>query len=313
MFIAFVILTLFFSFLLLNYLYKNTSHYKFSISDVSRIKNYNSDEGLKIAVIGSNQPKYAFDFDSTGGNGENWSIGPEAFEYDHIILNKLLSRLSKGSIVVMPVCLLSFFLYRFDNINTYSKYYGFLSKEEFPHYSKLGFIKAKFPLLSNPLLIRYIVLDSDSKQRCEFTNNPLSNEELKRDAENWIFGWEKQFNITLPNVNLSDNNKLAISNNIKLLSEMITLCINNDITPIITVLPITDVLMSKFTSDFIQHHILDYIEQANLGRAEVLNYLQDNRFLNYSLYFNSFFLNRRGREYFTNSFICDLKKRGLYD
>lgn len=296
----------------LNVLYKQTNHYKDYLSDINKFKKPIL-ENTRIAVIGSNQPKYAFDFQEANINGVNWAVGPEAFEYDYIILKKFASHLAPGTVVVIPVCLFSFFLYRFDNLKTYLKYYNLLSKDEFPQYTFTGKAESFFPILFNPKLVRYIFIDIKQPDSLCIDCNPMgTNDELNKDANNWIHGWEKQFNISLSNMVLSSKNKNDISQNVSLLASIVDYCKNANLRPVITILPVTDYLLSKLDESFIYNYLLSLIQKAN-NNAPILNYLQDERYKSPSLFFNSFFLNKKGRRLFTKGFIEDLKKLGLYD
>ena len=87
---------------------------------------------------------------------------------------------------------------------------------------------------------------------------------------------------------------------------MLEYCKMHDFKPIITILPVTDYLSSRFTDDFIKEHILRYINAANTIKVPVLNYLKDERFTASELYINSFFMNKKGRKLFTRRVLSDL-------
>lgn len=299
--------------LLLNELYKHTNAYQNQFVDVRRfaIKGEVNDN-LEIVNLGSNHPKFGFDYDGLDFKGENWAIGPEAFEYDFIILKKYVSHLASGAVVVIPVCLLSFFLYRFDNSNTYMKYYRFLEKKEFPHYTLMGKMKSYLPLLFNPKLIRYVIKDTKTSKVSIIEYNPIdTDKELNKDANNWKKGWEKQFGISLNKLILSNKNKNDIQKNIQILKEMIEFCLSKGLKPVIAILPVTNYLYSRFTPEFIENHILAYIAEANEAKVPVKNYLTDERFTDSSLYINSFFFNTKGRKKFTKQFIEDLRAQSI--
>ena len=74
-------------------------------------------------------------------------------------------------------------------------------------------------------------------------------------------------------------------------------------------LPVTKKLSSKFPEDFIQKHILRYINESNKQGVPVVNYLKDERFASQDFYINSFFMNATGRKYFTKTFINELNYR----
>lgn len=291
----------------LNTLYKRTNHYNNQFLDVKKIQDsVKNGEKYDIVNLGSNHPKFAFDYSvASDVKGANWAVGPQTFEYDFAILRHNTHCLAQGAIVIIPVCLLSFFKYRDYSRALHAKYYGFLSKEGIVEYNrKEKLMSHDFPLFFHPKRLRYLIKDVKPTRQQELTTNPMkSDAELNNDAEFWIDCWNKEFNIQLPNPVLSDKNKSDIQQNIHILCQMLQYCKSNGFRPIIAILPVTKYLSAKFTIDFIQKHILNYISEANEVNAPVLNYLSDERFSEASLYINSFFMNKKGRTFFTNIFL----------
>ena len=94
----------------LNYLYKCTNHFNNQFIDVR--KYWHKDgiaNNLQIVNVGSNHPKFGFDYTDTGVRGANLAIGPQTFEYDYAVLRKNTSHLAKNATVVFPICLQNFF------------------------------------------------------------------------------------------------------------------------------------------------------------------------------------------------------------
>ena len=305
------ILSLIAIFFLLNVLYKKTNHYYNSIFDIIKFKEKEIGDSLGVVVVGSNQPKYGFDFSNTNLKGANWAIGPESFEYDYTILREYSSHISKGAVVIIPVCPLSFFLYRFKDNDTYSKYYLFLDKKNIHNYSLCRYLKVLFPLFFNPKLMRYLIRDTKKNDSLHMAHNPLCEEELKADAMKWIKGWNQQFGIQIPTPAIQSTHRDDMSKNIEILKRMIGFCISRELKPVITILPVTEYLYSYFTQEFIEKYIVDNITEANSYNVPVLNYINDKRFKDPSLYINSFFLNSTGRSYFTKHFIEDLRDQSV--
>ena len=302
------------AFLMLNILYRRTNAFKNTLSDVVKYKFWPSGtDKMDIVNIGSNHPKYAFDWSVTSLKGENCAVGPQAFEYDYAVLRYVTPALANGSIVVIPICLLNFYLYRFDARSNYYKYYTFLDKKDIHDYSwaeKLLHIQC--PLLSNPLLAVRIFRDVSKDVSLSQTKNQLSSEiELDADANKWYEGWEQQFKIKISNPVPSKKNLEDIQQNIMILKEILLYCKSNGYKPVISILPVTDYLSSKFTERFIQEQIICYIEEANVVGAPVLNYLNDERFSSSEYYINSFFFNKKGRELFTKQFVEDLRAQSI--
>lgn len=302
------------AFLIANALYKRTNDYKRSFTDVAKFVSWShAPKSLKIVNIGSNHPKYAFDWSVTSFMGENCAVGPEAFEYDYAILRHIAPSLSDGAVVVIPICLLNFYLYRFESRSNYYKYYTFLNSEDIHNYSRAEILfHLKLPLLSNPLFALRIFRDVSVEQSLNLTTNRLnSEEELKADADKWYEGWEKQFGIKLLNPTLSKKNFEDVCQNIRILRQILEFCKSKGYKPVISILPVTKYLSTKFTDKFIQEHILNYIDEANVVKAPVLNYFLDERFSSPEFYINSFFMNKKGRTVFTKEFVSELMRRKL--
>lgn len=296
-------------YIFLNNLYKRTNHFNNQFVDVRKywdISKFPKD--LELINLGSNHPKFALDYSECNIKALNCAVGPQTFEYDFAILRKITPYLSEGAKVVIPICLLKFWLYRQDYRGTHVKYYTFLPSGDIVNYSKSEYLKTiKYPLLFNPRLLRYVIRDIKKDSRLEADANPLKSDlELKKDADLWINCWNKEFGIELPNPILSKTNKESIEVNVKILQDILEYCKLHGFKPIIAILPVTSYLLSKFTKDFIQSHILRYINEANVVDAPLMNYLSDDRFISPNLYFNSFFMNKIGRKKFTEVFVNDV-------
>lgn len=291
---------------IVNALYKRTNHYNNQFVDVRKYWDMSTfPKDLQVVNLGSNHPKFGFDYSETGLRAMNCAVGPQTFEYDFAVLRKIAPYLATGARVLIPVCLLKFFLYRQKSRSVHAKYYTFLSREDIVGYSKLEQIRLlKYPLIFNPRLLRFVIRDVPKDTRLELTENPMKDAvALNKDADNWINCWNREFNISLPNPKLSKENESDISQNICILREMLEYCKSHNFKPVITILPVTKYLSSRFTGDFIQEHIIRYIDAANSVNAPVLNYLKDERFTAPELYINSFFMNKKGRTLFANEFI----------
>lgn len=295
-----------------NAIYKRTNHFNNQFVDIRKYWDMATfPNNLQVVNLGSNHPKFGLDYSETDVKAMNCAVGPQTFEYDFAILRKITSHLATGACVLIPVCLLKFFLYRQKSRSTHAKYYTFLDKDDIVGYSKMEQIKfLKFPLIFNPRLLRCVLRDVKKDTRLELTENPMKDAaSLSKDADRWIDSWNQEFDITLPTPNLSEENKNEIQQNIRILREMLEYCKMHKFKPIITILPVTDYLSSRFTDEFIQEYILRYINVANTVKAPVLNYLNDKRFTSSELYINSFFMNKKGRKIITKEIINNITGR----
>lgn len=298
----------------LNSLYKRTNHYNNQFVDVR--KYWSKDgvpDGLQMINVGSNHPKFGFDYSDTDINGANLAIGPQTFEYDFAILRKNVLHLAPKAVVVFPICLQNFFLYRQENRTIHVKYYTFLNPKDIVGYTqKERFSELDFPLFFHPKRLRYLIKDSRKDSRLEWTENPLkSATELNKDADFWIRCWDREFNIHIPSLEISEKNEEDISQNIRLMKEMITYCHEHGLQPVIAILPVTEYLSSRFSEEYLEKRVFNYIYESAKAGAPVFNYLKDERFTSPALYINSFFFNKKGRKAFTKVMLEDMKQKGL--
>lgn len=294
--------------LLLNFLYRRTNHYNNQFVDARKFwKSANRECGLQIVNLGSNHPKFGLDYADTGVKGENWAVGPQTLEYDFAILRNNLDRLAPGATVIIPICLLKMFLFRQKSRSVHQKYYTFLPKEDIVDYSTWEkFCNIIFPVI-NPHRWLYVIRDVKKDERFDLTSNPMTTkEQLEKDADMWIDIWDREFDIILPEPTLSEENLDDIRNNVRILREMLEFCASRGLKPVLTLLPVTETLSSRFSSSFIANHILRYLDEANAVNARVLNYLKDPRYTDSSLYINSFFMNSVGRHQLTKQVLTDL-------
>lgn len=297
-----------------NALYKRTNAYRNQFVDVRKFSEKGGvGNNLEIINLGSNHPKFGFDYTGLDVKGENWAVGPQTLEYDFTILRNNVSHLAPNAVVVIPICLLKLFLYRQKGRTVHTKYYTFLKPKDIVGYSQLDkWSNYSFPLLFHPMRLRRLLKDTKKDNRLSLDVNLCKTEaDLNKDADRWIDIWNKEFDIKLPTPTLSAENKSDIQKNIQILKEMIEFCLSKGLRPVIAILPVTNYLYSRFTPEFIENHILAYIAEANEVKVPVKNYLTDERFTDPSLYINSFFFNTKGRKKFTKHFIEDLRAQSI--
>lgn len=301
------------SLIILNALYKRTNAFQNHFIDIKKFQRLRDEDRFDIVNLGSNHPKFAFDYSDTGVKGMNWAVGPQTFMYDFAILKKYKKHLNSGAKVIIPVCPLKFFLLD-TQVNNLVKYYRIFSKHEMPNYDiKQKISEYILPVFRHPLRAKRIIRDVRADNRLLLTENPLNKEQIAKDATSWIEGcWNPEFNIDVENMSpLSKANQKSIEGNIRILSEIIQYCIDNGLQPVLTMLPVTKELSAKFSEEFIQQHILKYIKESNKQGAPVLYYLKDERFANPDFYINSFFMNAVGRKYFTKIFVNELNNKEI--
>lgn len=294
------------SFIFVNKLFKNTNYYKNKFIDTHKFKDI--PRNLDIVNLGSNQPKFAFDYSKTNILGMNWGVGPQSFEYDFRILKFFHKYLKPNSKVIISICPFSFLFLEDKNKIAHHKYYNFLDSNFIDNYSNITKkLYIDYPIITAKKQIFRIIKDTKPDTRLELEENPMSKDEIKKDAQSWMNGWKKQFGINhLENIVLSEENKINIEKNIHILKNMIDFCIEKNIQPVLTIIPVTKELSKHFPDKFVQEQIIDYINKANDKNVRFLNYWKDERFEDESYYINSFFMNKIGRLKFTEQVLKDL-------
>lgn len=306
--LIFIFCGAFFAFIL-NALYKRTNDYRNIFADTEKFRNDDSiPNGLQLVNLGSNHPKFGFHYDGLNVKAMNWAVGPQSLEYDFAILRKECHHLADNAVVLIPICVLKMFLYRHP-FGEHLKYYGILPKDDIVGYTqKTKNTHIDYPLLFHPKKIKRLIKDVPAvTNNLLIDTNPMNETQLKADADFWINCWNREFDIDINNLVLSDINKTNIKRNIHLLNEMIQFCLDRKLRPVICILPVTDYLGSRFSEDFVKNQILAYVNEANTQKCPVLNHLKDSRFTDSSLYINSFFFNLQGRKQFTKMIIEELK------
>jgi len=303
----FILVALLIFVLLINKLFKNTNFYKNKFIDTYKFKDM--PKNLEIINLGSNQPKFAFDYSQSNVLGMNWGVGPQTLEYDFRILKNFHNCLKPKAKVLIAISPFQFFLLNYKGNASNHKYYNFLDSDLIDNYSNLTKkFYIDYPVLTGKKQVLRIVKDTKPDVRLELEKNPMSKDEIKKDAQNWMEGWKKQFKTNnLENIVLSDENTISIEKNIVILKEMIDFCIEREYEPVLLVLPVTQELSSLFPDKFVKEQIIDYINQSNEKNVGFLNYWKDERFEDESYYFNSFFMNKIGRKKFTEQVLKDLE------
>lgn len=295
--------------------YKQTNHFQNEFADMEKFVgdqafNIKIPHDLQMVNLGSNHPKFALDYSDNDIKGMNWAVGPQTLEYDFMILKKFHSFLCDGATVIIPICPLKMFLYKYRSFDNIVKYYAAFDKNIIPDFSEEQYKrKYKYPLLYHPKRLKFLLKDDAEDQRMRLISNPMSLQQIKEDAKYWVYRcWNPEFDIDITNMKTpSKQNLEEIEANISILRQMIVFCIERGYKPVITYLPVTKYLSDMFPSDFIDTYVKAYVNRA-VEDFDVVqyDYFRDPRFQNIDYYINSFFMNRVGAKIFTNIFVKEV-------
>ena len=303
--------------LLLNKCVKKTNWYKNQFLHTGQfVSNAGYRDNLirnyEIVNLGSNPALFAFFYENI--NGQNWSTGSQGLDMDFEILKYFHSYLKTGGTVLIPIM-------PFTSISPYLKdkpkycskiYYAKFTRILDSSYIntvpelKRGKYFSRFPLLYKPASPLYLLHDAIPDARHLIAEQPMMAMELEQDANRWIEGWLKEFDMKSLDIPLTEEWKKYYDESVTLLRSMISYCLERNYQPVLICPPMTDYLSEKFPPRYRQAYVLDYVKESNTANIPFLDYTDCAEFKAPDLYFNSFFLNLRGRKLFTHRVLEDL-------
>jgi hypothetical protein len=305
-----VVILIIFAILIINELIKKSNWYQIQFGDASKFNNV--PDKLQVVNLGSNSGKYGFDYADCGIKGMNWAKGPQTITFDHKILQKYIHFISEDGVVILSISLFSSIKDKYTAKNANNKYYLFLPSEAIPGYSKRVMLEVQmkrlipvFFLFKNPK--SFIRLLRFKKPSFILETNPMNITQLKDDSLKWIEDWKNEFSISKLGTPLSEEHKQIMGENRKILIKIIDLCRKNNLKPVLVIPPVTEFLKYYLTPEirqiYIYNFLFEVIEQTGI---KLLDYIDDIELSDPCLFFNSFFLNARGRKIFTKRVLNDI-------
>ena len=307
------------TFLALNVLYKRTNHWK---NQFRFEKNFISNHGyrdnlsrnLDIVNLGSNPAKYGLFYENV--RGQNWATGSQGLEMDLEILKYFHSYIKEGGIVlipIMPFTAISQYIKtkkEYWNDSYYIKFAKILDVSQvrqLPNGSKL-LRKIKYPLIFDPLLIRYLFADVPTDNSLEISEQTMSSVELEHDADRHIDGWKKEFDAaTVKDFIIDSKYSPYRDESVAILRQIVEYCKERNLKPVLLTIPMSKYLAKRFDIDFRKKMVYDFVCELNIDGLMFLDYMFDVRFDDSSLYNGSFFLNLKGRKLFSTQLMKDLR------
>lgn len=272
------------------------------------------ERNFDIVNLGSSGGKWAFDYSDLDIKAMNWAQQPQTLLEDYNLLRHYHSILRKGGyvlIIIMPFSGLNketglMDAFKYVNLDCQGEpIQPFLYKEACRY--------ARYPILfkkqAAKALIKYILgkeRKSDKYAHTKVTHNPMSSTQLEEDAKRWIDGWKRQFGIDDFKAPLTPKNMAGREYRVNLMRQLVDFCAERGYKPVYVIPPVTKHLGKYFTSKFQKLYIYDFLQQIDRD-VQTLDYSKDVELMEDDLYFNSFFLNARGRKLFTAKVLKDLK------
>lgn len=271
-----------------------------------------SERNYDVVNLGSSGGKWAFDYAAAGVKGMNWAQQPQTLVEDYNLLRNFHSILRRGGYVLITVM-------PFTGLN---KQTGLMDAMK---YLKLGTHEpiethmltearkyAEYPSLFKKAALKALLRHVMGRERndgpppaAEQASNPMCAEELEANARSFVEGWKRQFGIRDWEAPLTPKNQEGRAFRVGLMRELVDFCTERGYSPVYVIPPVTSHLAQYYTERFEELYVYGYLREV--GRdIRLLDYSKAEGFKDDNLYFNSFFLNRRGRELFTNRVMADL-------
>lgn len=315
-FIIIVILVAVFSvpsFWVANKLLKKTGWWKNQFLATAQFDLHGREVKYDVVNLGSNPSRFAFFYENV--LGQSFATGSQSQAMDLAILKSYRHQIKDGGTVlvaIMPFTSIATYLKErpeYWDTAYYAKFAKILNAEErakLPNSSALV-TYLKYPLLSNVRLLKQLVFGWHRDNRYDITEQPLMHVELQDNAQKWIDGWLKEFRLKNLEEVFDSRWHGYYQEAIDLCKEVVKYCKEEDLKPVFICVPMSHYLSDLFPADVRKFLVTDFVNACNEHDIPFLDYTLDPDFQDASLYFDSFFLNKKGRKLFTRRVLKDLK------
>lgn len=263
---------------------------------------------LDVINLGSTNALCAFEYQGSSMKGANLAMKEQSLIADYEILRNYSSFLKHDNPYVI-ISLSPFSSLEGNNMFFPDKYYTILNIVSIPYANHAKAIELKkiqkAPIYYYPL----ISLFSDIKRLfIKKHERTLSENELRKDAKEQFKQWMFKYSILDFKNELLIINKDSYSDSIKILSDLISFCIERNFKPIIVLPPVTKYMAELFTEDMFNFYIYKFISEANKYNVPFFNYWQHECFRENNYFQNSYLLNKTGAKKFTQFVLNDISK-----
>lgn len=264
--------------------------------------------------FGSAYCRYGLDFKGADVNGYNYGYASQFFYYTNLMLHQYAKTCKKGSVVYLIIADLVFARVG-KGMYGAEEYIKFLNKDVLgDEFSYIRFLKNRFPLFKDPRLIVRCLFRLVGVSKTDLFKtlqvSQLSESQVLLEADKRCQSWCRQFGLAdTISGDVSEELEANFIKSRQILTEMIQFCLDNGLTPILVVTPVSREMNKRLGDPFLDAVLFNNIHKANTQGVPLLNYLRDDRFVDYKLYHNNAdFLNARGRTLFTRILISDTNK-----
>ena len=310
-------LSIFGALYVLNEVYRHTNHYKnkylFKNKFVSGL-GYREDlsRNYDIVNLGSNPAYYGFFYDNV--RGQNWSTGSQGLDMDFEILKNYHSYIKRNGFVLIPIMP---FTATSQYLKQKKQYWGDEYYSKFVRVLDLSQVRklpnnriltkaVRYPLIFNPKLVKYIVIDDPIDNKLQVSEQTMNKLELERDADRMMKMWLEEFDAQSLTDFLGNKYDQYVKEGQEILDEIIDFCKEREYIPVLITVPMSSELSKRFSEEFHQEMIIDFVDGLTNKDVKFLDYFIDETFQDDDLFNGSMCFNLRGRKRFTNQVVRDL-------
>lgn len=261
--------------------------------------------------LGSSAAYWCFDYAGTGVRGMNWANKPQTLLNGFRLLQNFHSILRQGGkvfIVIQPCTGLNCHTGLMDTF----KYLGTLDDTLLdPTWRSKAYRFNAMPIFFGRSALRAVIRYLLKKERVSVPpagatqeENPMGPQALEKDAERWVAGWQAQFGIQDLEAPLTAENLEGRAIRVKVMRELVDFARERGYEPIYVIPPMTAALANRLTPIFWEQYVASFLREVDRD-VRTLDYLRQPKWQDASLFFNSFFMNAKGRRLFTKQVLMD--------
>lgn len=271
---------------------------------------------LQVVNLGSNTGLFGFRYDGLPIKAANWALSPQSFNQDLAILKTYYSYIGPRGTILVPLGPYSSCLKNYTDTE-WMKYFTILhpgvtpnfsiEKQQYAYQLKNHPFKYARKQMIKGLILTIIKSLLGYKEPLSYTTCPFSKAQIEANAQSFINGWMKQFNVVDMDAPRPEHINEGRKKRVATLMEMWQFCRDRDLKMYVVLPPVTKALSKKFSPTFRENYIYSFLQEAGIPNDHFLNYLDDENLQKDEYFYNSLFLNKRGGESFTKQVLKDLQ------
>lgn len=273
------------------------------------------ERNFDLINLGSNSAKYAFDYTDELVRAMNWSSGTQTLIDDYKLVRNFHSVLKENGTVIITIMPFTSINKKTGLMDAFKFWKVFDYTQTASKYQKKCRILERLPILFGVPAVktsikRLIGRDIQRTDMVDTETNLMPEEHMKEHAARIIDSWKQEFSIENLEAVLTERNLKGRRVRIHVMKDLLDFLKERGYKAVFVIPPVSSYLKKYFTEAFREIYIYSYLRQFDHD-IPILDYLANDEFEDKDLYFNSYYLNRRGAKIFTHKVITDLQKMNM--